>query len=207
MKSYPSIPRCTGTMFFEMPNAFIFDKLDGNNIRAKWTKKQGWHMFGTKNTVFNHTDPIFGNTIKIFNDIGLADQIAEIAINNKWREIVAFMEYYGPNSFAGRHNDADAKTLTLFDVSIHKQGMLGPKQFLQLFKYLQIPKFLGNYNWTRGFIEKVFNNEIDGVTFEGVVGKAGEGHKLVMSKAKTKIWLDKVMAMHSAEQAETIINS
>lgn len=33
-------------------------------------------------------------------------------------------------------------------------------------------------------------------TFEGVVGKAGEGHKLIMAKAKTQAWLDKVKALY-----------
>ncbi len=38
-------------------------------------------------------------------------------------------------------------------------------------------------------------NEIPGITFEGVVGKAKDGrHDLIMAKAKTKLWIEKVRA-------------
>lgn len=206
MKAYPSIPRAVGTTFFEIPNAYLFRKEDGSLIRAKHTKKKGWELFGTKHTIFDASDPLWGKSIQTFYELGLADGIAEIAMNNNWRETIAFMEWHGEGSFAGIHKPDDIMTMTLFDVNVHKQGILSPKQFLKLFKYLPIAKFLGQMNWTRGLVERIFNGEID-CGSEGVVAKAGEGHHLVMAKAKLKSWLDKVRALHTPEQAELIINS
>lgn len=51
--------------------------------------------------------------------------------------------------------------------------------------------------------------EIEGVIFEGVVGKAGHGktHDLVRAKAKTKAWIDKVKARYAPDEAERIVRS
>ena len=68
---------------------------------------------------------------------------------------------------------------------------------------------LGRFNWTRGFVERVWNGEIEGVTFEGVVGKTGHGktHDFVMAKAKTKAWVEKVKARYAPDEAERIVRS
>jgi len=44
MKSYPSIP---GKHTNGIPLT-VFDKLDGSNIRAEWSKKRGFYKFGTR---------------------------------------------------------------------------------------------------------------------------------------------------------------
>ena len=72
----------------------------------------------------------------------------------------------------------------------------------------KIPNFLGRIHWTRGFVEEVrVGKDPAGITFEGVVGKAGEGHKLIMAKAKTQAWINKVLERHGAEYGQKIINS
>jgi hypothetical protein len=43
MKTYPSISRdIVGQPIY------AFDKLDGSNIRAEWSKKNGFHKFGSR---------------------------------------------------------------------------------------------------------------------------------------------------------------
>lgn len=54
MKEYLSIPR---EIRFGIP-AYVFDKLDGSNIRAEWNKKKGFHKFGSKNRLIG-TDQLF----------------------------------------------------------------------------------------------------------------------------------------------------
>lgn len=206
MKSYPEIPRCTGQSFMEIPGAYIFDKIDGSNLRWEYSKKQGFYKFGTRKCLFDKTDKIFGESIDVFFNT-LSEPLTEIFRKNKWDKVVVFTEFWGKESIAGRHVPGDPKFLTLFDVSLHKHGMLSPKEFLKNFKYLPIPNFLGIHNWSRGLIERVFNDELDGVTFEGVVAKAGEGHDLVMAKGKTKKWLDAIKARYAQEEANLIINS
>ena len=185
----------------------IFDKLDGSNIRAEWSKKTGWYKFGTRTRLVDETDPMFGPAIPVFMNT-LAEPLARIGTDKRWERMIIFGEFMGANSFAGVHDPADPKTITLFDVNPHKKGIIGPKEFLKTFEgIVPLPKFLGEMRWNRSFVEKVRNGEIDGITLEGVVGKAGEGHQLVMAKAKTQAWIDQVKAKFTAEQAEKIINS
>jgi hypothetical protein len=147
----------------------------------------------------------------------LATPVEKIATDQRWESVIVFAEHWGPHSFAGCHHDSDNLPLDgdnlmhvdLIDVAPYKQGMLGPAEYLKLFEGLPMAKFLGRYNWTRGFIERVWNGEIEGVTFEGVVGKAGSGkaHDIVMAKAKTKAWVDRVKARYAPDEAEKMINS
>ncbi len=43
MKEYPTIPQSIGTAFRELPNVYVFDKLDGSNLRFEWSKKKSWY--------------------------------------------------------------------------------------------------------------------------------------------------------------------
>ena len=206
MKSYPSIPRSTGTAFSEF-NAYVFDKLDGSNLRFEWSKKQKWYKFGTRTRLFDKSDEVFGEAIPLFQST-MADKIEKIAVDNRWESVIVFAEFYGAKSFAGLHEPGDKKFLSVFDVAPYKKGILGPKEFLDLFcGKVNTATFLGQYHWTRGFVEKVRMGAIEDITLEGVVGKAGSGHKLQMSKAKTQRWIDMVLAIKSPEEAKKIIES
>lgn len=202
MKAYPSIPKGCIQHF----KAHVFDKIDGSCLRFCFTKKRGWHKYGTRTRLFDQSDLIFGPAIDIFHN-GLAKQIADIAIAQKWEEVIAFAEFYGPNSFAGIHLSDDPKFLALFDISVHRKGILPPNEFLKLFGNLEIANFLGIVDWNKDFVLRVRRGLIDGITFEGVVGKGVIKNKLTMEKAKTQKWIDKVKALRSPEDAEKIINS
>jgi hypothetical protein len=206
MKQYPSIPRSTGQSFQEF-DAWVFDKLDGSNLRFEWSKKQKWHKFGTRTQLFDSTHQIFGHAIPIFESY-LASPLEKLAVDNKWERLVCFAEYWSPNSFAGWHAEEE-HSLTVIDLAPHKKGILGPKEFVKLTEKTDIftAPFLGNYKWTRGFVERVYKEEIPGISCEGVIGKAGSDNKLIMAKAKTKTWLDKVKEKFTEEEAEKIINS
>lgn len=217
MKEYPSIAQSIGTAFRELPNAYVFDKLDGSNLRFEWSKKKGWYKFGTRTRLFDQNDWQFGRAIPMFQRT-LAEDLAKIFVSQRWEQCIVFAEHWGPSSFAGCHHEPitndpldpdDAMRVDLIDVAPYKQGILGPAEFVRLFSHLPSASFLGRFNWTRGFVERVFNGEIAGVTFEGVVGKTGHGktHDLVMAKAKTKAWLDKVKARYAPEEAERIARS
>lgn len=205
MKPYPSISRSTGQHFREF-EAYVFDKLDGSNIRVEWSRKRGWNKFGTRTRLLDGTDTTFGEVIPLFKNT-IADSIEQVAKNERFEQITIFMEFWGKQSFAGQHVIGDPKFLTLFDINVYKKGILGPKQFLDLFGNLNCtPKFLGRCNWTRGFVERIRIGDVPDITFEGVVGKAGDGHDLIMAKAKSQAWVDKVTAQYG-DDANTIINS
>lgn len=206
MKTYPSIPASRGQSFREF-QAYVFDKLDGSNLRFEWSRKKGWHKYGTRTRLFDDTDPVFGDAVALFQST-LAQPLHDRAKSERWDSVIVFCEYWGEKSFAGLHDPSDPKRLTLFDVAPYKQGIIGPKEFLKLFGELDIPSFLGQINWTREFVDRVYRREIDGITLEGVVGKAkSKRHDLVMAKAKTKEWVDMVKAKFAPEEADKIINS
>jgi hypothetical protein len=204
MKSYPSIPRSTGQAFREF-DAYVFDKLDGSNLRFEWSKKQGWHKFGTRHRLFDEKDLDFGTAIPIFKQ-NLSEVIEKQAKDNRWERVIAFCEFFGENSFSGIHYP-EPKQLKLFDIDVYKKGLLYPKEFLKQFGDLDISvKFLGCHKWNRSFVEKVRINEIEGITFEGAVGKAVDGREIIMAKAKTQAWIDAVKA-HYGLEADLILNS
>ena len=209
MKQYPQILGAPSEV--RRFKAYVFDKLDGSNIRFEWSKKQGFYKFGTRRRLLDPFDPIYGPAIDIFF-AKYAEKLSKIFRELKWERCMSYAEYFGPESFAGIHSEDDIKDndmdIVLFDVSVHRKGLLGPREFLDTFKnHVELPRFLGIQNWGPELVRKVRAGELGGVTFEGIVGKAGSGHKLVMRKAKSQIWIDMVKARYNREEAAKIINS
>jgi hypothetical protein len=196
--------KATGKSFRKI-KLHTFDKIDGSNLRFEWSRKKGWYKFGTRTRLFDHTDTVFGEAIKLFQDT-LSENLAKIIVGEGWERAIVFCEFWGEQSFAGHHVIEEPKYLTVIDVAPYKKGMLDPVEFVKLFGEFG-PKYLGKINWNRDFVEKVYDDRIDGVTFEGVVGKVTENKKTVMYKTKTKKWLDKVNAMYDEIRAAKIINS
>ncbi len=205
MKEYPSIPRS----FEVIRAAHIWAKEDGSNIRAAWSKKKGWYLFGTRHQLMDHTHPVLGGAIEVFRRT-LEDELTKVAVDQKYESLIVFAEYWGNSSFAGTHVLGEDMHLSVFDINPHKQGILGPKQFLKIIgenPNIRTPAYLGQHNWTRGFVDRVWNDDVPGASFEGVVGKHGEGHKLKMAKAKTRKWIEKIKANYTAPEAERLVNS
>ena len=209
MKEYPSIARSTGQGFVDLGEAYIFDKLDGSNLRFEVSPKKGLVKQGTRTRLFDESDPVFGGAIRLFNET-LLEPILKMVKDNRWERAIVFGEFWGEGSFAGLHDPIAQKHISLFDINPHKKGILGPREFLKLTKELPFPltaNFLGRHHWTRGFVERIWEEAISGITLEGVVGKIGDGHELKMAKAKTKRWVEKVQEKCSPEDAEKLINS
>lgn len=208
MKQFPSI--------YRNPNAgemYVFDKLDGSNLRFEGTRRKGktweWVKYGTRTRLFDETDPVFGKAIAIFHS-SIAHSLAEMALEERWESATFFCEFHGPNSFAGWHDPTDKHRVTLIDISPHKKGILGPKEFIRLVDKFKVPDtatFLGRFKWNQEFIQAIYEGKVPGVTFEGVVGKNGESHKLQMWKTKSKAWIDKVKEKYSVEEAAKLLES
>jgi len=205
MKPYPSIPRAVGQSFFEIPNAYLFDKLDGRNVRVEWTKKQQWHKWGSRHRLFDATDAEFAPAIPLFPQI-YAEPLARIATKNRWQGLTVFLELWQQDSLGGVFVPEQPFQLTLFDVAPYKECQMGPREFMRTFEGVPTAKFLGMTNWTRGFVDQVRRGEV-AVTLEGVVAKAGERHKLMLSKAKTQKWIDAILARYGEEVGKKLIES
>lgn len=212
MKQYPSIPNSNGTAYEDLGQVHVYDKLDGNNMRFEYSSKQGWHKFGTRTQMISMDDPVYGAAVKQFLTSDISKELLTLVpkyIKGGLHEMTAFFEWHGPNSFAGRHVEGDDMRLSLLDLTFNKKGFFEQKQFLKAFwGAVDTPDYLGIHNWTRGFVARVHENEIPGVSFEGVVGKTqGKGSVLKMGKAKTKLWKEKINSSFSKEEAEKLLKS
>lgn len=193
MKSYPSI---SGN--HDYSNIFyVFDKLDGTNIRAEWSKKKGFYKFGTRNQLIDKTNTQWGKSIFLISEI--ESEFGKIMKKFNISSTVGFFEFYGPSSFAGQHDLSDEMKISLFDLSPDKRGLIEPRIFLEYFKdsNINIPKLVYNGKIGSELINSVKNDTLEGITFEGVVCKSinykSPGLPF-MFKIKTNKWLDKLKA-------------
>lgn len=197
MKEYPSIPKVLNEYLGR--EIIAFKKYDGSNLRTEFSRKKGWHKFGTRTRLFSETDTTFGCAIEIFHKT-LAEKLEKIIVDNfpKADGAVVYSEFVGPHSFAGLHDPGilgvahnDPKELVVFDVNINKRGFIEAAKFVQLFTNVvksAEPLYMGKL--TEQFIKDV-REGVYGVD-EGVVCKGGEGHKIWSCKIKTWEYLKKI---------------
>ena len=191
MEIYPSIP----TSILKTP-IVAFDKIDGSNIRAEWSRKSGFNKFGTRKRLLDPKESVLGEAIHLFNE-KYADDLEKIFRKQRLERATAFLEFAGDNSFAGQHADENHE-LVLFDLHVYKIGFLTGKEFLKWCGDLDIPKVLHQGPVNEQFIQKVRESTLTGMTFEGVVAKGGydNRHRPIMFKIKSQAWLDSVKARY-----------
>lgn len=194
MKSYDKIPYWNQGLFDQ--DCIAFDKLDGSNFRAEFSKNKGWYKFGTRNDMIDKSNDQFGKGIDIFLD-KYGDNIPRI-IENKYKRLdnfVVFCEFFGPNSFAGWHDPNDKMDIVLFDVSLYKRGIIDPYEFIENFGSLDIPDIIYDGKYTNEFIESIRNNNFnldEGVVCKGLIESKNKKNILHMTKIKTNSWILKV---------------
>ncbi len=207
MKNYPSVPRAIGTAFREIPGAHVFDKLDGSSMRSEWSRKRGWYKHGRRQGLLDDSNPQLAEVPLLF-DQTLAEPLARVAHDSHWETLVVFYEFWGDHSLAGLHEPSDPKRLTLFDVA-PDGAMMAPSVFRFTFEgVVPTARCIGQVNWTRGFVERVYKGEVGGITFEGVVAKATRRRgDILRAKAKTQKWIDAVIQRHGAEAGRRLVES
>jgi hypothetical protein len=132
VKSYPEIPGSAKAPLGKPCIAFY--KYDGSNLRWEWSPKKGWYKFGTRTQLFDASHPLFGQAIPIFMNT-MADELARRgkALERGDQKIIVFTEFFGPSSFAGLHDEKELKELCLFDVNLHRRGIMRPRDFVKNF--------------------------------------------------------------------------
>lgn len=180
-----------------------FEKLDGNNIRAKWTRKKGFDLFGTRTQLIDENTPTYGEAVKLFNN-SCAEWLGTLFESDKQfrdeREIIVFAEYFGPNSFAGQHKRDDQKKVVVIDVMTgHKDNdrrFFKPNEFIKTFeKVVEIPKTIYRGNLNDEFIAAVKNNTFnlnEGVVCKGTKNTGAHRGKMWMCKIKTEAYLQRL---------------
>lgn len=212
MKHYDSIPRIQddGTLMGDF--VWGFNKLDGQNFLATYKPKKGeFGPFGSRTVGVDENSEQFGNTVKWFKNSNYPEILKRIVKENSGKkgafngieEITFYFEWYGENSFAGRHVEGDEMHLALIDVFLKKKGYLEPEKYYDLFKMsgIEIPSLI-----YRGALDSTIINLIKENDWtqpdcampsvkEGVVFKRStllKGQRRPSVKVKTKWWLDKL---------------
>lgn len=174
---------------------FAFDKLDGSNIRAEWSKKRGFYKFGKRHGLVDESDSMLGKAKTLIQE-RYSEQLSKILTDRKHQSSVCFFEYYGPNSFAGSHDPNDSHEVTLIDVSVDKKGIIEPQYFLKHYteQGVKTARVLHAGIITPEFVESVTSGKLEGMTFEGVVCKGTyvSPGKPLMFKIKNRAWIQKL---------------
>ena len=199
MKEYPSIPR---GKIVKGVQIYAFDKLDGSQIRAEWSKKRGrFWKFGTKSCLISEQDKgYWGEAAELIRH-KYEDALISLFKEERWLKATCYFEFWGENSFAGRHQD-EPHDVTLFGAAADKKGLLLPKHFLDLFEGVDTAKLLYCGNANDPFLDSVRDGTLEGMTFEGVVCKGpfvSPGRPL-MFKYKNAAWLEKLKGLCGDDQ-------
>lgn len=196
MKQYPEI----STDIVQGQAVYAFDKCDGSNIRAEWTRKNGFLKFGSRTRLLDRAEKPLGEAVDLFMAES-GDDLAARFKDARWQEATAFFEFWGANSFAGTHMD-EKHFVSLFDISVHKKGLLLAKDFLDLTEGLQRVKLLYHGNANHPFIDSVKEGRLEGMTFEGVVCKGPYKTPGMprMFKIKNQAWFDKLRGLCQGDE-------
>jgi hypothetical protein len=193
MKSYPSIQHHGEDLYGR--RVLAFDKLDGSNIRFEYSRKRGWYKFGSISELIHEKTPIYGEAVTIFLD-KYGDDLARIFRKEypTIQNFVAFGEFVGENSFAGKHLENDVKDLVMFDISLYKKGFLAPREFVDKFSKLHIPELIYDGIYDDDFINSIKSSTSlkEGVICKGISKTKRDGETIWMSKIKTDDWLVRV---------------
>lgn len=177
-----------------------FDKIDGSNIRAEWSRKSGFSKFGSRRKLIDENEPILGEAIPLFQE-KYSETLEEIFRKNKFQRATAFFEFYGENSFAGFH-EKEPHDILLFDLHIYRTGMVTGKEFLKLVgNKVETPEILYEGKPNKPFLESVWTSTLEGMTFEGVMCKGGldNRNRPKNFKVKSRAWLNKLKNKFDSE--------
>jgi len=186
MKTYPSIPNSIVTSY----PIYAFNKLDGSNIRAEWTAKNGFFKFGTRKRLLGPDERPLGEAIQLIQET-VSEDLERVFRKKRWQKVIAFFEFWGDNSFAGNHENEPHRA-TLIDINPHKHGILPPKEFMKLFYGVDCARMLYYGKANSEFVYQVKNGLFTDMGPEGVVCKALVKKEIKMFKIKTYSWLNRL---------------
>lgn len=173
----------------------LFDKLDGSNLRAEWSPKQGFYKFGSRTQLLTPDQAPLYPFVAHFHE-NLADELDKRFRTKKFERAVVFSEWHGPKSGFGSHHDPVSEMkATLIDIDVYKKGLMLPEHFLDFTAGLSVPALLHKGRIDVEMFHAVRERTMPGITFEGVVGKGEFSQKEggpIMFKIKTNDWLNKL---------------
>lgn len=203
MLEYPSIINSSKA---PRANCIAFEKIDGSNIRAKWTKKQGFCLFGSRHELIDQSHKFLGSAVAIFNNnyATALDKYFKKAYPNE-REVTVFGEFFGEHSFAGIHEIEEMHDLVIFDVLVgHKNWkFVKPQDFVKIYSgMVRVPKIIYQGNLNQELIDNVRNNKYnlkEGVVCKGTGTNGAFRGGVWMCKIKTLDYLASLKRLHGED--------
>ena len=130
-------------------------------------------------------------------------------------EMTFYFEWYGENSFAGRHQEGDEMHLALTDVFIKKKGYIEPREYERMFRNsgVEVPELIYQGVLNADIINSIMDNDWTEdccgwpTVKEGVVFKRSTllpGQRRPSVKVKTRWWLNKLHSMYSEEECKIL---
>ncbi|MGF1577902.1 MAG: hypothetical protein ACFCD0_00910 [Gemmataceae bacterium] len=199
---YPSIDGPQAQYIGE--SCLLFEKHDGSNLYFLWHQSEGWKEYGTRRYPLTPDHKLFGPAWTRFQE-KYADDILAIARQHKEfrnaKELIAFCEYFGKNTFAGLHAHGDTLDVKLFDVYLPNSGFVPPTDFRDHFGHLDIPKVHHEGPLTWELVLEVYNGKYpvgEGVVAKGQLlkrkRKGANEFEVWMAKFKTKSYLEELQS-------------
>ena len=189
-----------------------FDKLDGSNIRVEWSKKRAFYKYGTRTQMLDKTNPNFGKSIDIFEQKYFDNLHKFFSTEKEYRNllsITAYLEYVGPNSFAGFHEPTDTMDLVLLDVWRHGKGWVEPNPFVKQFSQFGIPKVIYQGNLNHQLVQDIKNdvyNLKEGVVAKGLLDTKRVDKRVWMVKIKANHWYERLKERYGQKALEEDLN-
>ena len=201
MKSYPSI----STQVDMSLSYWVFDKLDGSNLRAEWSPKRGFYKFGSRTQLLTPDQADLWPAVARIE--ALSDELSPRLAALRAERVVCFFEWFGPRSFAGRHIDPlEDMRLALLDIDVYKRGFLAPDRLMELATSASVPMpglvHVGRVD--KDFLGQVRAGTLPGVSLEGIIGKTAQDRAStppIMFKHKAQAWYDRLREMCAGDQA------
>lgn len=224
MRHYDSIPRFQDDGTLNGEYVWGYNKLDGQNFCVTYRPKRGeFGPFGSRTVTVDENSEQFGDVVKWFKNSNypeiISKRVKEFSgkrgILNGVEEITFFFEWYGENSFAGKHVEGDEMHLAIIDVFLKKRGYMEPRYYEEMFRptTIEMPNLVYDGPLNAEIIEKVRNNDWtqedcwDKTIKEGVVFKRStmmKGQRRPSVKVKTKWWINKLHSMYSEEECKIL---
>lgn len=224
MKHYDSIPRIQDDGSLKGDIVWGFNKLDGQNFVVAYNcRKKTFGPYGSRTVTVDENSEQFGPVVKWFDNSNYKDILFNLIKENSGKkkvfngieEITFVFEWYGENSFAGKHVEGDEMRLALTDVFLKKKGYIEPEEYYNIFKDcgIEIPELIYKGALTAEIITDIQENDwtLPGAKYptvkEGVVFKRStllKGQRRPSVKVKTKWWLEKLHSLYSEEECKLL---
>lgn len=206
--SYPLIPGPDKSLL-DRP-CYAFEKFDGSRICFTWERHAGWHQLESNDPRLAPGSELLDEAEAMF-ETQFAEAIPELLYRHKEYRLlntaVACCEFYGSQTFAGRHLAQDARRLKLFDIYLPGyDGFMPPLEFITYCSHLQIPRLVYQGPFNRQLIQDVYHNALgigEGAVVKGLRPSSRQGkalHEVWMAKIKTRKWLLELRRRAEADQ-------